>query len=606
MPQAIALTDRFCDSSCFMKIFRLCYRLFVPIFFASLLSFSCDRRIHEQLDSVEESLSTNPSAAYESISSISPHEIRTKASRARYALLLSLALDKSYIDVDNDSLIRVATRYYERHGSKRNRMLSMYMLGIVQRNVGNNAGAIVSFLKAKKMAEELGDYHYCGLSARNIAEMYGQCNDEDTELAYYKESVRAFECAGELQYMVYSQLGEAEAYMAKSRQESADSLLNLIGSYARSNSRTLLSRVLMDHALNNMSSENPDAKLVISLYRETDTLGVEKETSDYASLAKAYNMLGIEDSVSFYLSLAERSAFSRVDSIHLCNIKALIYSSHGDYRAANDQYTKGVELHNRMVFSRENQQLANAISDYNRQEAARQSELAGYRLHLLILSIFTTITLVIVLILVVKMRRRQLQEKNRIIQERERKIEEEVAQIQEIAEELQQSRDGSTELSKKMNALIQDKIHIVKMCADAYETVQKGHKTKDPYHYLDIDPLKEKQAQMEQFLLALEQFRTDDSLFSLLEDSVNALKSQIMVKLRAAYLPGRMEKPQFDEEDFRMLMLFYAGIPDRTIAFLMDMSCASVRTRKTRYKERLLRSDIADGSYFVQELTFSH
>ncbi len=78
-----------------------------------------------------------------------------------------------------------------------------------------------------------------------------------------------------------------------------------------------------------------------------------------------------------------------------------------------------------------------------------------------------------------------------------------------------------------------------------------------------------------------------------------------MTNLRVVCSKSKMEKPQFEEEDFKMLMLFYAGIPDRTIAFLMDMSFASVRTRKTRYKERLLRPDIVNGHYFVQELASS-
>ena len=363
----------------------------------------------------------------------------------------------------------------------------------------------------------------------------------------------------------------------------------------------------MDRAVNTMSSDSQDARLAISLYKEAEEIaGGRKETVDYGTLARAYDKMNVPDSVAHYLTLTKSSAKTSLDSVHLCNTLAAIFSSHGDFRSANEQYVKGVDIHNRMVFNQEHQKMANAISEYNREEANQRSLLARNRLRMLVFLCLFIIALIIIIVLSVNLWQRQVSEKNRIINEKDRKIEEDIAQIQEIADELRISRTGQSEMSQRINSLIQDKIAIVKMCADAYETVKKGHKTKDPYHYLDIDPLKEKQAQMEQFLLALEQFRTDDSLFSLLEDSVNALKSQIMVKLRAAHLPGRMEKPQFDEEDFRMLMLFYAGIPDRTIAFLMDMSCASVRTRKTRYKERLLRPDIADGSYFVQELTFSH
>ena len=385
--------------------------------------------------------------------------------------------------------------------------------------------------------------------------------------------------------------------------QKADSLLAELEKYSRNLDGALFYYVLKNQAINNRYSDKPDADLIVSLYREADSLRMNiKETSDCGTLAWAYEKLGNRDSVSHYLSLAEDRARTLLDSVHLCNTRAAIYNSRGDYQSVNEQYKMGIDLHNRMVFNRENQQLSNAISDYNRQEAARQSVIAGYRLHLLILSIFAILFLIIVLIQVVIIRRRQIQEKNRIIQEREGKIEEEMAQIQEIAEELRVSRTGQTELSQRINGLIREKITIVKLCADAYDDVKNEKKTKDPYHYLDVDPLQRKAEQMQQFLSALDKFRNDDSLFSLLEDSVNASHSNIMSNLRVACSKDVMEKPRFEEDDFRMLMLFYAGIPDRTISFLMDMSFASVRTRKTRYKERLLRQDIKDGSFFVQEL----
>lgn len=569
---------------------------------------SCYRRtMSRRFDEIESTISDNPLTAYQELSDIPSEKLLSPSLRARYALLMSLAMDKSYIDVDDDSLIRIAVDYYQDGENTPHKMLSLYSLGIVQRNAGKTQAAMISFIRAKEVACKLSDYHYLGLINRNIGALYRECHDVDQELRYFRESVLAFEKEGAPRYAEYSRLEEARSLMAKGMYSRADSLLREVEVFARNNDKRLLRQVLMDRAVNTMSSDSQDARLAISLYKEAEEIaGGRKETVDYGTLARAYDKMNVPDSVAHYLTLTKSSAKTSLDSVHLCNTLAAIFSSHGDFRSANEQYVKGVDIHNRMVFNQEHQKMANAISEYNREEANQQSLLARNRLRMLVFLCLFIIALIIIIVLSVNLWQRQVSEKNRIINEKDRKIEEDIAQIQEIADELRISRTGQSEMSQRINSLIQDKIAIVKMCADAYETVKKGHKTKDPYHYLDIDPLKEKQAQMEQFLLALEQFRTDDSLFSLLEDSVNALKSQIMVKLRAAYLPGRMEKPQFDEEDFRMLMLFYAGIPDRTIAFLMDMSCASVRTRKTRYKERLLRPDIADGSYFVQELTCSH
>ena len=46
-------------------------------------------------------------------------------------------------------------------------------------------------------------------------------------------------------------------------------------------------------------------------------------------------------------------------------------------------------------------------------------------------------------------------------------------------------------------------------------------------------------------------------------------------------------------------MLSFAGIPDRTIAFLLDMTCGAVRTRKTRCKEKLLSFDSDEMTRFI-------
>lgn len=197
--------------------------------------------------------------------------------------------------------------------------------------------------------------------------------------------------------------------------------------------------------------------------------------------------------------------------------------------------------------------------------------------------------------------------RKRQIREKEKKIEEDLAQIQNLSEELQGERKNSTEMAMAINELIGEKINVVKMCADAYEAVKNNRKenTRDPFRYLDEDPVEKKNEEMHRFLRALEGFRKDDSLFSLLEESVNRWRDGIMSKLRADGIKDNKEKPVFSEEDYRILTLIYAGIPDRTIAFLMDMSCAAIRTRKTRYKDRFARNDVPNGLFYLLELAKS-
>ena len=572
----------------------------------SLVITSCEKPIDKQLDEIEQELSADPKSACEKLAGMEPVRFHSKSRIARHALLLSLARDKSYIDVADDSLIQIAVRYYQDRNDPSYKMLSFYSLGRVQRNAKKNTGAIVSFLRAKELAEEIPDCHYWGLAARNMADLYKDSHDYESAREYYQESAQAFGALGDRYYAVYSILGEVESDMALGHYDSADSLLMDLETYSREERQnSLLAAVLKLQASIRMKPDRASPEEAISLFRQASQLGFPiRNTENYGTIATAFEFLNQQDSVNYYLDLAEKHAKTLVASVHLCNAKSRIYSHRGRYQEANAELIKGVELHNLLVFNRENQQIANAISDYSRQEAERQSTRAHYRLQLLALSILAIIALSCAIVQILINRKRQILEKNRIIQEKERKIEEDIEQIKEISDVLQDEKNTQSEMAKAINELIGDKIAIVKICADAYETVKNDPKEtpRDPYRYLDEDPVKKKTSEMNRFLKALDDVRKDDSLFVILEDSVNRWRKDIMKNLRKAC--ETMARPRFSEDDFRILMLIYAGIPDRTIAFLMDMTCAAVRTRKSRYKDRLVQNDIIDGNYFVQEMAF--
>ena len=530
---------------------------------------------------------------------MAPGEIHRESRRARYALLLSLARDKSYIDVVDDSLIQTAVKYYKSHGSMFNRMLAWYSLGRVQRNAGNNTDAIISFLQAKELAEAIPDKHYYGLTTKNMAELYGAVHDYDTELYYYQESSKAFWESEEPYYRAYSVLGEARAQISRGQYELADSLLQSLDKYARIEQKnSLLASVIKTRALIQMKPEWKRPKIAIELTREAERMGYPPKYVDgFGTLAIAFEYLNHYDSVDYYLNLAEKSTVSLLDSIQLCNTKYSIFNHRKQYLKANRQLKKGVTLHNRLVFNRENQQIANSISSFSRQEAVQQALVSRHRMELLLLSAVTILALFGVILMILLNRKRQIREK-------EKKIEEDLAQILVITDELQEERANHSEMAKAINDLIAEKIAVVKMCADAYEAVKNVPKEnpRDSYRYMDEDPVQKKTEEMQQFLHALDNFRKDDSLFAVLEDSVNKWRNNIIVGLRNDFSKENLGKAGFTENDFKMLMLFYAGIPDRTIAFLMEMTCAAVRTRKSRYKERFAQKDCPGGNKYLQEL----
>lgn len=132
---------------------HLRYTLVFLLASASLLVISCTGRPHIKsvLDKAEEVMETeDPAVVYAMLDSIDTGELRSRRLKARYALLYSQALDKNYIDLATDSIIRPAVRYYRHHGSAEDKLKTLYYLGTIKKNAGDNEGAMRCYIEAER------------------------------------------------------------------------------------------------------------------------------------------------------------------------------------------------------------------------------------------------------------------------------------------------------------------------------------------------------------------------------------------------------------------------------------------------------------------------
>ena len=84
----------------------------------ALFSACADNTVQrESLDGVEAIIEENPSEALRRLSAMDTLSLRSKPLKARYALLKSMALDKTYIDKTDFNVIQPAVDYYSKRGS---------------------------------------------------------------------------------------------------------------------------------------------------------------------------------------------------------------------------------------------------------------------------------------------------------------------------------------------------------------------------------------------------------------------------------------------------------------------------------------------------------
>ena len=97
--------------------------------------------------------------------------IEGERQQARYALLKTQTHDKNFIDDTSDSLIQTAVRFYDEHGSDRERMLAHFYHGAIFRNAKNYGAAFVAYRKAEQIALALDDNHYLCLIYGNLSSL---------------------------------------------------------------------------------------------------------------------------------------------------------------------------------------------------------------------------------------------------------------------------------------------------------------------------------------------------------------------------------------------------------------------------------------------------
>ncbi|MCX4331343.1 MAG: hypothetical protein OSJ24_03995 [Muribaculaceae bacterium] len=139
---------------------------------AVMLLCGCNHsRISKELDRAEAVMESHPDSALNILQLIDASDISGET-RARHALLLSQAYDKNYIDLTSDSLISIATSYYNRSGNTRLKMMASYYYVAILMNRRDFDKALSIAFDVEKLAEESGDIDFLARIRNQIARAY--------------------------------------------------------------------------------------------------------------------------------------------------------------------------------------------------------------------------------------------------------------------------------------------------------------------------------------------------------------------------------------------------------------------------------------------------
>lgn len=369
---------------------------FIMIFIFIGCFCQCSDKIDYTLKQAELIMTEMPDSALNLLQSIDKNSLNSDRQKALYALLLSQALDKNYIDITDDSIISIAVNYFEYNDEPHYAMLAHYYNANIASNANRYSDCIIECMKAENIAKSLNDNFYLGMIYRQYAYIHNHtCNYID-ELNYNKLSYNYFCKTNKVEHIKYAYLDLATSYNnTKQFDKSITILENIINNPDYKNDTVFICEALSKYAhvqwlLGNYNKTLNTIQTIQSKYK------YPLNALDYAHLTQLYIIKGDIDSANYYLKKAKVLAKSTIEKSTIENAIYRIHKHERNYNAAIDSKIRTNKIQDTIITYAWNQSLIKIQRDYFNQNAKLYETKAKYNVQLAI-----TITIIAILIIII-------------------------------------------------------------------------------------------------------------------------------------------------------------------------------------------------------------
>ena len=536
-------------------------RLRKALFLLFLFS-SCQTGVTYRLNSVEAIMREHPDSALTILQSIPSYELNNHAQMAKHALLTSMALDKNYIDVAEDSIINVAVDYYSQKGSAEEKTKSWYYQGIVRKNAGRYPAAIVSLELAEREALKTKDNHMLGLIYRNKADIFSLNINNVASIQYGEKAVEAFEANGDSLYAIYENYSLVVDYLNDVQFDKAHALLNdlqkcTLPDQLRAQCNLCYARYLVE--------KGDSVEKAIPIFCETP----EEYLSviDYGLFATALYNVGRKESAFELINKAYGIFDNKEMRATLQYLHSKLAYKDGDLNLAYALEDKALHVQDSLTMVLLQQSLSNAQRDYYRDELTIQEGIVKRQKAGMIYGIIIMILLLSIFSIALLHRK----------QKRDSAIMEQMAR-----------------LSLSRNDTLQSNAYLIG--ALTKERMIRLYNLSDDY-FREEDSNK-RERKLNSFNKALREIRSDNAFFCLIEADLNKYCNGIMDKLSS-------QVPQIKGARRRLIVLFFAGFPKEWILILGNqMSPGSIKTARSRLRTIIKEAQASDEALFLKMLEY--
>ena len=529
-------------------------------------------QLHAHLQAAATLIREEPDSALTILRGIDPESITRKATQARYALLYSQALDKNYIDSDNDSLLQIAYRYYnKRIYADSILFLVNYHYGRIYQNVRDLQQAIHHYLTAEKYALSAHEHYYLGLVYTRIGEVYSEQMNYRGMLEYYQKAYNAWNRLPNPIFQNSAMLNIANAYSSLGDNGNAVkfyvSALNLARKYK---DESIIAACLSN--LGTIYVNEGDYSEALRAVQEIEQLFPnDLSIYEYIILAKAYYLQHQIDSARYYFNIASGLTADSREDAQLTYLSLQIELAAGNSTKAADLINEYVRLSDsvsRMVIS---QSATVAEGRFYKEQTA----FARYRLQVrTFMEIIAGVLIVIVAGLLIYFYRQRMKRKQ-----------EQMERYMSVIDNIRASKDRIierlTDKEGQLKELVLSRFEILDQLGRAF--------------YERTNTKAQQEAIYKQVKTFFTNLSSDPATKRDLEMIVNTVNEDIVIKLRDQF-------PKLKPADIDLLCYMYAGFSTQIISVLMNDSVTNIYTRKSRLKTRISMSEAPDKEFFIQKL----
>ena len=511
-----------------------------------------------RLNDIASYLDDRPDSALAELKSIDTLTLKSKASKAKYSVLLAAALDKNDFITTDTRIVEPAVDYYDRHGSPEDRLKAYMYLGTAQFNNEDYSNAIVSYYKAIESVPEVDNQKLVGILYSRIAMSYSKTEDYSQEAEFIDKSIECFQSCENTVFENWSRLKKAYNLIAQKKWDSADSLYQVLLS-DKSLSKYLKAKTEISYANYLLTRPISDENAALSYYTSAINAGgvidniynlygyayALKTGGRIHEAEKVLNQIILDGKYDYFADNYWRHREALHNKDYATAYRALWAAQQSNDSIISTNYAKSAANAQRIFF--EQKDIASRLKINNQRKLITIVVLA------FLISILTGVLL------------------NTI--KKKAKLEE---------------RDKMNLLVDSLNRQIQEMKNEKKtakftLMADVYEEVYRFSNTEESSKDQLFDSLKARFGDL----------RSDNKAQSGFEKLLDRDLDGIMGHFRQDY-------PNLSEDEFKLASYYFAGFDNTTVMMILGLpNLETTRKRKSRLKKKILDSAVLNKEKYL-------